>query len=149
MKKIVICSVLLVMFISLTIAQLPNLSKDITGAAGPGKLLTQFVGALKPSSFTSGWAAVKDGILGKAQKTTDPTKLASSISSIAGYIKPDMFKKDSTTQNSIAQMATRVTSMAGVAGLLKNLEGGLKPTAFLSSWASQRTGWLSALNLLK
>jgi hypothetical protein len=59
-----------------------------------------------------------------------------------------MFKKD-TTQNSITQMAARVNSMAGVAGLLKNLEGGLKPMAFISSWASQRTGWLSALNLLK
>ena len=149
MKKILISSVLLVMFSSLAVAQLPKISKGLTGAASPGKLITQFVSALKPTSFTSGWAAVKDGILDKAEKTADPSQLASSVSSIAGYIKPEMFKKDSTTQNSITQMATKVTSMAGVAGLLKNLEGGLKPTAFLSSWASQRTGWLSALNMLK
>lgn len=149
MKKVFICFVLLVTFSSLTMAQLPDITKDITSAAGPGKLLTQFVSEIKPSSFTSGWAAVKNGILGKAQKTTDPTQLASSVSSIAGYIKPNMFKKDSTTQNNIAQMATRATSMADVAGLLKNLEAGLKPTAFLSSWASKRTSWLSALNLLK
>jgi hypothetical protein len=39
--------------------------------------------------------------------------------------------------------------MAQATGVLKNLEGGLKPEAFLSGWSTKRTGWLSALNLIK
>jgi hypothetical protein len=39
--------------------------------------------------------------------------------------------------------------MVQAVSLLKNLEGGLKPEAFESGWAQKRTGWLSALNLIK
>jgi len=39
--------------------------------------------------------------------------------------------------------------MADAAGLLKKLEGGLKPEAMVSGWSGERNTWLSALNLLK
>jgi hypothetical protein len=110
-----------------TQAQLPKVSKPTIG-----NLLTQFAGALKPTSFLGSWASGgKTDWLSTAAKVVDAAGAAKSVSSLAGFIKPDMFK-----------------SGFSVDGLL-NLEGGLKPEALLSSWASKRSGWLSALNLLK
>jgi hypothetical protein len=39
--------------------------------------------------------------------------------------------------------------MSDATGLLKNLEGNLKPEAMTADWAGKRSGWLTALDLLK
>ena len=130
-------------------AQLPSISKDaVNAAANPGALVSQFTSALKPTSFTDAWSGGKTGFLGKAQKASNAISMASTISSLAGFIKPSLFKEGSSA-GSILQTANTVKTMAEATGLLKSLEGGLKPEAFASGWSGQRSGWLSALSLLK
>jgi hypothetical protein len=117
-------------------------------AAGPGQLLTQIAGAIKPTSFLSSFAGSKSAWLSKAGKVTDAIGMAQSISSLAGFVKPDMFKSGFNV-SSLLQTAGTVKTLTSAAGLLKNFEGGLKPDALSSSWGQQRSGWLSALSLLK
>jgi hypothetical protein len=126
-------------------AQVPNVSTKHLNA---GSLLTEFAKAIKPGSFLSSWASGKSGWLSKASKVTDAAGMASSISSLAGFIKPDMFKKGFNLQN-LTQAAGAAKSMADATGVLKNLEGGLKPEAMSSDWAAKKTGWESALAMLK
>ena len=125
-------------------AQIPKLG----GVANAGQLVTQLINAIKPSSFTSAFAGAKDGILGQASKISSAASMASTVSSLVGYIKPDMFKTGSTAQ-SLLDMGTKAKTMADGASLLKSFEGGLKPEALTSSWSNTRTGWLSALNQIK
>ena len=119
-------------------AQLPNAST----------LLKQFTNAIKPSSFLDGWKNAKSGFLSDAGKITSAAGLAKSVSSLAGLIKPAMFK-DGFSLQSLQQAAGAAKTMKEATGLLTNLEGGLKPEAMTDSWAGKRSGWLSALNLLK
>jgi len=126
-------------------AQLPKLNNT---AVNPGQLLTQFTNAIKPSSFTNAFAAAKDGILGKAQKASNALDIANTVSSLLGFIKPDLFKTGSTAK-SLMDMSNKVKTMTEATGLLRSFEGGLKPEAFTSNWSSMRPGWLTALNQLK
>ncbi|TMI86259.1 MAG: hypothetical protein E6H10_00525 [Bacteroidetes bacterium] len=126
-------------------AQVPNVSSNHVNA---GSLVTQFAKAIKPSSFLSSWTSGKSGWLGKAGKITDAAGMASSISSLAGFIKPGMFKSGFNVQN-LMQAAGSAKSMADATGLLKNLEGGLKPEAMSSEWGAKKSSWESALQLLK
>jgi hypothetical protein len=125
-------------------AQIPKLG----GVANAGQLVTQLINAIKPTSFTSAFAGAKEGILGKAKNIASAADMASTVSSLVGYIKPDMFKTGSTAQ-SLLDMGTKAKTMADGASLLKSFEGGLKPEALTSSWSNTRTGWLSALNQIK
>ena len=59
-----------------------------------------------------------------------------------------MFKEAFKVEN-LLQTATKAKTMAQADGLLKNLEGGLKPEAMVSGWAGKKSAWLNALNLLK
>ena len=119
-------------------AQLPN-------ASG---LLKQFTNAIKPASFLDGWKTAKSGFLNEAGKVSSAAGLAKTVSSLAGFIKPAMFK-DGFNLKSLQQAAGAAKTMSDATGLLTNLEGGLKPEAMVDSWAGKRSGWLSALNLLK
>jgi hypothetical protein len=148
MKNLLTSLALCMISCSLLQAQLPINKDAVTSAANPGKLLTQFTNALKPASFLSSFAGAKSGILGKAQKASSALDIASTVSSLAGYIKPDMFKQGSSAK-SIMDMGSKVKTMTDAAGLLKSFEGGLKPEAFTSAWSTMRPGWLSALNQLK
>lgn len=151
MKKIISLSALCLFVLFSAQAQLPDLSKAKAGAAttaGPGKLLTQLAGAIKPTSFLSSWAGSKSSWLSKAGKVTDAVGTAQSVASLAGFVKPDMFKSGFNVSNLI-QTANTVKTMSAATGVLKNLEGGLKPEALSDGWNQQRGGWLSALNLLK
>jgi hypothetical protein len=127
-----------------------QLSLPKTGKANIGSLLTQFAGALKPTSFLDGWTGGggKTDWLSAASKVTDAGGLGKSISSLAGFIKPDMFKSGFNVA-SLVKTANTVKTLSSATGLLKNLEGGLKPEALVSGWASKRPAWLSALNLIK
>ncbi|MHA4809267.1 hypothetical protein ACX0G9_14240 [Flavitalea flava] len=152
MKKI---SLLLVLALSLTVfnsqAQLNVVltKAGVSSKANAGSLLSQFSGALQPSSFLPGWAGGgKTNWLSAAGKVSDAASMGKSISSLAGFINPEMFKQGFNIA-SLTQAAGTVKSLSAAGGLLKNLEGGLKPAAFLSSWASKRPAWLNALNLLK
>lgn len=145
MKKMLIGFVLLVVAGSIAHAQIPG---SVTSAVGPGKLLTQLIGAIKPSSFTSAWAGAKDGVESNAQRASTAPEVASSVSSLANFIKPGMFLQGVSAQ-SIGGLASKVKTMSDAAGLLKTFESGIKPEAFVSSWLGQRGKWLSALNLLK
>ena len=130
-------------------AQLPGLSKGALPAAmNAGKLITQLSGSLNPTSFTDSWSSGKTGFLGKAQKVSDAVSMASTVASLAGFVKPALFKEGSSAAG-ILQTANKVKTMTDAAGVLKSFEGGLKPEAFTSGWGSQRSGWMSALNLLK
>ena len=151
MKKLL--SLFLALLIIATVhAQIPDaLTKaktDATASAGPGKLLTQFAGALKTTSLLSSFAGEKTGWLAKAGKVSDAVGMAQSVASLAGGIKPDMFKTGFNV-TSLIQTAGTVKTLAGAGGLLKNLSGGLKPEALLSGWTTQKPAWESALSLLK
>lgn len=131
-------------------AQLPTVQKPSAAGvkANAGQLIGQFANALKPTSFTDAWTGQKNNFLGGLGKVTGGSGIASSIGTLAGFIKPGMFKSGFNVQQ-LLQSANTVKTVSQATGLLKNLEGGLKPEAFVSGWAKQRTGWLSALSLLK
>jgi len=143
-------SLLLFFVLGLTAATAQAQLGGLTSAKpSPGSLLKQFAGALKPASFLTSWASGgKTSWLSAAGKVSDAVGMASSISSLTGFIKPDMFKQGFNV-STITQAATAVKTYSDASGLLKSLEGGLKPAAFLSSWATKRPGFMSALNLLK
>ena len=147
-------SILLLLVMGLTAAssqaQLKDvLSKATGGTPNAGSLLTQFAGALKPTSFLSSWAGGgKTNWLSAASKVSDAVSMAKSVSSLTSFIKPGMFKQGFNA-SSITQAAGTAKTFSDAGGLLKNLEGGLKPEAFASSWTSKRPGFMNALNLLK
>ncbi|MBN9385727.1 MAG: hypothetical protein J0H74_33540 [Chitinophagaceae bacterium] len=130
-------------------AQLKDVLSKAGGTANAGSLLSQFAGALKPTSLLSSWASGgKTNWLSAASKVSDAVSMAKSVSSLTSFIKPDMFKQGFNV-GSITQAASTVKTMSDAGGLLKTLEGGLKPAAFLSSWTSKRPAFMSALNMLK
>jgi hypothetical protein len=143
MKRMLV-SLVLLSISHLGQAQIPKLGS----VANAGQLVTQLINAIKPTSFTSAFAGAKPGILSKAQKIASAAEMAGTVSSLVGYIKPDMFKTGSTAK-SLLDMSGKVKTMAEGASLLKSFEGGLKPEAFTSSWSDMRTGWLSALDQVK
>lgn len=135
----------LLLFVAATgIAQIPKVS----GTGSIGNLVSQFTNAIKPTSFISSWTGEKGNFLSTAGKVKDAVGVGKSIASLAGFIKPDMFKKGFNVQNLI-NTANTVKTMSQATGLLKSFEGGLKPDAFVSGWSGKRTGWLNALNLIK
>ena len=141
MKKLLLAVVLL--YGGLAMGQLPAVPK-----INAGTLLTQLVNGIRPSSFQSTFSAEKESWLTKAVKTTDIPGLAKNISSFESFIKPSMFKQAFSLKN-LQQLATTAKTASDAAGLLKNLEGGLKPEAMTDAWASRRPEWTNALNLLK
>ena len=151
MKKSFLFACVLFFVANSMYAQLPDIGKatqDISSMAGPGKLLTQFTDAIKPTSFLSSWTGQKTGWLSKAGKISSAVSMAQSISSLVGFLKPGSFKTGFNVQN-LLQKANTVKTMGSATGLLKNLAGGLKPEALSDSWAKQEPGWLSALNLIR
>jgi hypothetical protein len=149
MKKtpILIAVIILGMTISNLNAQLPQLSTE-NQKVNAASLLTQLTNAIKPSSFLENWASGKSGWLSKAAKAVNPSAIASSVSSLAGFIKPGMFKNGFSLQN-LQKAASAAKTMNDASGLLKNFESGLKPEAMNDSWAGKRNSWLGALNLIK
>jgi hypothetical protein len=130
-------------------AQLKDVLSSAGGSASPSSLLKEFAGALKPSSFLSSWASGgKSKWLSAAGKVSDAVGMAKSVSSLTSFINPSMFKQGFNA-SSITQAASSVKTLSQAGGLLKNLEGGLKPEAFLSSWASKQPAFDKALSLLK
>jgi hypothetical protein len=128
-------------------AQLPDVAKSMMPKAS--SLLEQFAGQIKPSSFLSSWASGgKTSWISAASKVSDAVSMAKSVSSLSGFLKPGMFKQGFNV-GSIAQGASAVKSYSEAGGLLKNLEGGLKPESFLSSWQSKRPAFMKALDMLK
>jgi hypothetical protein len=113
-----------------------------------GSLVSQFTDGINPASFTDKWTDGKAGFLGNAGKIAGAGDLGKTITSLAGFLKPTMFKQGFNLQSLLSATAT-VKTMTQGAGLLKSLEGGLKPEAFTSAWASKRNGWLSGLDLIK
>ena len=132
-------------------AQLKDVLSKGSAASGvnAGSLLQQFSGALNPTSMLSSWASGgKTNWLSAAGKVSDAVSMGKSISSLAGFIKPGMFKQGFNV-SSLIQTANTVQTVSAAGGLLKNLEGGLKPEALTSNWASKRPAWLNAVSLLK
>ena len=128
-------------------AQIPDLSK--AGAPNPGNLLKEFAGQLKPGAMLSSWASgAKAKWLSTVSKVKDAAGMAKGISSLTSFIKPESFLKGFDPA-SITQGAGAVKSLSDAGGLLKNLEGGLKPESFLSSWAAKKPTFNSALDMLK
>ena len=148
-RYVVILLTLCIFLLSTGSAQTPKLpTGSVAGVANAGKLLSQLANAIKPSSFTDAFSGEKSNWLASAAKVADPKGIAGSVSSLAGFIKPGLFKQGLNAQ-SIVKTAGTVKTVAEASGLLKKFEGALKPEAFTSGWASQKTGWLSALSLLK
>ncbi|ANE51440.1 hypothetical protein [Flavisolibacter tropicus] len=150
MKRYFLFIILVTGLCSATYAQLPNVTAPATSSvANIGQMVTQLVGAIKPSSFTNAWSGEKANWMQKAQgAVSDASGLASSISSLAGFIKPGLFKKGFSAAG-IADLAKNVTSLSGAAGLLKSFAGGLKPKAFNPEWKGQQSGWESALGMIQ
>lgn len=151
MKKIFNVAFVLLFIGSSVQAQLPDLNKasqEVTAMANPGKLLTQLTDAIKPASFLSSWSGQKSNWLGTASKITSAVSMVQSLSSLIGFLKPGAFKSGFNVQN-LLQMAGTAKTMSDATGLLKNLEGGLKPESLSDTWVKQKTGWLSALSLVR
>jgi hypothetical protein len=140
MKKLFI---LLLIICSQSKAQLPVAVKPDASA-----LLKQLVGGINPSSFISSFAGNKENWLSTVAKTASVPGLAKNIVSLGSFIKPSLFKEAFSLKN-LEKTAATAKTMADASGLLKNLEGGLKPEAMTSDWASVRPGWTKALGLLK
>ena len=150
MKKIICLSLISFLFVAVQ-AQIPdvvNKAASTAAGSGPGKLLTQFGNAIKTTSLLSSFAGQKAGWLAKAGKVTDAIGMAQSVASLAGGIKPSMFKTGFNVSNLISTAST-VKTLAGAGGLLKSLSGGLKPEALSAGWATQKPAWETALGLLK
>src|SRR4051812_30749444 len=88
-------------------AQIPKMGS----VANAGQLVTQLVNAIKPTSFTSEFAGAKSGILDQASKISSAAGIASTVNSLVGYIKPDMFKTGSTAK-SLLDMGSKAKTMA-------------------------------------
>ncbi|MEP6726996.1 MAG: hypothetical protein ABJC98_14350 [Bacteroidota bacterium] len=153
MKKLISLSLVLSLFIVVQ-AQIPDAitkaKTDAGASAGSkaGKLLTQFGNAVKTTSLLSSFAGQKSGWLAKAGKVADAASMASSVATLAGGIKPTMFKSGFDVKSLISSAST-ITTMASAGSMLKSLSGGLKPEALSSSFAAQKPGWETALSLLK
>ena len=148
MKKIVFATLLGIAIQQFSQANAQTVPSLSTGKLNAGNLLSQLAGAIKPSSFLSSWSSGKAGWLSKVGKISNVSGLASSISSLAGFIKPGMFK-NGFNLNGLQQAASSVKTMTDAAGLLKNLEGGLKPEAMTGGWTGKRDGWLKDVEALK
>ncbi|HWK06171.1 MAG TPA: hypothetical protein VNS58_21165 [Puia sp.] len=150
MKKASLLLLIMGLTIASTQAQLKDaLSKAGAGTPNAGSLLKQFGGAIKPTSFLPSWASGgKTNWLSAAGKVSDAASMAKSVFSLAGFVKPGMLKQGFNA-GSLGQAASTAKTYSDASGLLKNLEGGLKPEAMVSSWAGKRTGWSNALSLLK
>lgn len=152
LKSSFVFTATIVLFICNTLhAQLPDLKKatqNVTSAANPGQLLTQFTDAIKPTSFLSSWSGAKGNWLGKASKITSAISMAQSVSSLVRFLKPSSFKTGFHVQ-SLLSTANTVRTMSSAGSLIKSLEGGLKPESLSDSWGQQRSGWLSALSVLR
>lgn len=156
MKKT--CFLILMATIALTSqAQLPGgLTKKAKGAGigaqaamlNIGGLVSQFTNALAPAAFGSNWAGGKGGFMKSLKTISSAAAAGQAISSLIGFIKPSMFKKGFNV-NSLLQTAGTISTMGQAAGLLKNLDGGLLPSAFGNGWGAKRSGWSSALSLLQ
>lgn len=141
------------MFFALTIqAQLNKSSSapydSVMIKEKPGKLFTQFTNAFKPKSFTSSFTKEKKTLLNKAVKVNSSAAMAKNISSLAGFIKPEMFKSNFNV-SSLQNHANTAKTIGQATRVLKDLENGIKPEAFSDVWKLQRSGWLEDLNKLK
>lgn len=130
-------------------AQVPKQLPAVpSGSVNAGSVLSQFMNAIKPTSFTDEWSKGKSGWLSAVGKIKDAPGMISNITSLAKFIKPAMFKNGFNLQG-LMKTASTAKTMTDAAGLLKNLEGGMKPEAMASDWAGKKNTWLSALSLLK
>jgi hypothetical protein len=146
MKKILV--LLALSFGMLTAnAQLSSYVNSATGTAA-GTLLSQFTNNIQPTSFLSNWTGQKTNWLASATKVTNALGMAKSVSSLAGFLKPEMFKPGFILAN-FQSLATKIKTWTAAANLIKNLEGNLKPEAFGTGWSALRTNWLSGIGKLK
>jgi hypothetical protein len=134
----------MLLFQTLTHAQVPT----VTNSLNAGKLLVELINNIKPASMISSFAGKKKDLISSATKATSGPAIAKTISSLAGYIKPGMFKSAFNLKN-LQQLASTAKTMADAKGLMKNLEGGIKPEGMAEGWDTKRTNWLSSLDLLK
>jgi hypothetical protein len=155
MKKILIISGM-VLGTCQVMGQLPNVKTPVVPAiaapaAAPniGNLLGQFAGAIRPAAFTDAWAGgERDNFMGGLGNVTTAASLGQNIGTLAGFLRPNQFRKGFNLQG-LLNTASTVTTLVQAVGLLRNLEGGLQPSALSSGWSGQRQGWLNTLNLIR
>lgn len=152
-KNIIMKQILLAIAVTAALTFSNNTLAQVAPVKAPatpniGNLVSQFTDGINPASFTDKWTDGKAGFLGNAGKIAGAADLGRTITSLAGFLKPSMFKTGFNLQSLLSTASTLKTLTQG-ASLLKNLEGGLKPEAFASSWASKRSGWISGLDMIK
>jgi hypothetical protein len=127
----------------------PAVAAPTAAMPNVGNLLGQFTGAIQPAAFTDAWAGGgRDNFMGSLGNITSGAGLGKSIGSLVGFLRPNQFRKGFNLQG-LLNTARTVTTMVQAVGLLRNLEGGLQPSAFSNGWTGQRQGWMSALNLIR
>ncbi len=134
----------------MTRAQLnPNMEQSAENRKQmPERVLVQFTNGLNPASFVTSFPKEKNAFITKTSKINTPQDFAKSVSILAGYIKPDMFKSDfNVSQFKNQSLKVKTTQEAG--DLIKNLEKNLKPIAFSGVWNLQKKGWVDNVNNLK
>lgn len=125
-------------------AQLPS----VPGNMNAGKLLVELINNIKPASMISSFAGKKSELISSAAKAVTGPALAKNISSLAGFIKPELFKKGFNLK-SLQDAARTAKSISDATGLMKNLEGAIKPEGMVDGWDAKRTKWSNNLDLLK
>lgn len=144
MKPLIYLITGMLLFQNVAQAQLPS----VPGNVNAGKLLVELINNIKPASFISSFAGKKGDLISSAAKAVTGPALAKNISSLAGFIKPGLFTKGFNLK-SLQDAASTAKTLTDAAGLMKNLEGGIKPEGMVEGWDAKRTKWSSALDLLK
>jgi hypothetical protein len=106
---------------------------------------TDFINAIKPSSFNSEFPKEKGKFITAASSVATPEDLGKSLSRLVGYIKPSKLNAAFKT-TAFIKATLHTTTMEGAKGSLKDLENNLKSGAMTDIWKLQRNGWLVDLN---
>src|SRR5688572_27786403 len=99
-----------------------------TVAPSISSLLGQLTSAINPAAFTDAWAGSKGNFTNGLSSVGSASGIAGSVSTLAAYIKPEMFKPGITPQ-AVADSANQVTDMEKATRLLRGFEGNLRPEA--------------------
>lgn len=132
-----------------------QLNKNVTSAFDstaikekPAILFSEFTNSINPQAFQSSFAKEKKNLLKKTEKATTAPAMANSVLTLAKSVKPEMFNPNFNLSN-LQALAKKAQTIRQATMLLKDLEAGLKPSAFTPTWKLRKTLWLQDVSKLK
>jgi hypothetical protein len=110
--------------------------------------MTQLIGKLSPSSFTSGFKKEKAGLLLSLGSVANIASASGLLAKLIGFIKPSMFTKG-LNPASLIKEAGAIKNMTGLGGVMGVFAGGLKLEAYSADWGKNKDGSLNAVKALQ